>query len=302
MNLKYLLTSLTLILLVSCKEEKPKEIPYDIYQINKSGTVIDCNGKQFNNGKLTEIIVSSSLEKKVENVTIRNCKLYGSIRLFGLGMNGESKGVNESSKSKGHTERAQKAAPSNVIILDMEIKGEQRIPIYMSPGTNKVIVERSKITGTSNSVAIYLDAESGHNIIRGNTFDVKPVFNMREVIAIDGSAHNVIKNNTFNQATRGGIYLYRNCGEGGTVRHQSPQHNLIANNIFNLQGMYRGHWGIWLGSRNGNRNYCELDTGYPFGSSVDNRDFADNNTIRNNNFSGSNDTILDDGKNNTIDN
>jgi parallel beta-helix repeat protein len=299
MKLKYLPVFLSL-LLVSCKEQKPEEIPYEIHQIVKSGTVIDCKGEQFNDGKLTEIRVRSSLEKKVENVTIKNCKLYGSIRLFGLGMNGESKGVNESSKSKGHTERAQKAAPSNVLISNMEIKGEQRIPIYLSPGTNRVTIENSTITGTSNSVAIYMDAESGYNVIRNNVFDVKPVFNMREVIAVDGSANNLIVDNTFKQTTRGGIYLYRNCGEGGTVRHQSPQQNLIEKNTFNLQGLNRGHWGIWIGSRNGNRNYCEHDAGYPFGSSVDNGDFANNNTIQNNKFSGSDNTIRDDGKNNVI--
>ena len=298
-KLKYLLL-IAVVFLFSCQQEKPEEIPYEIHQITKSGTVIDCKGKQFNSGKLTEIRVSSSLEKKVENVTIKNCKLYGSIRLFGLGMNGESKGVNESSKSKGHTERAQKAAPSNVLISNMEIKGEQRIPIYLSPGANKVTIENSTVTGTSNSVAIYMDAESGHNVIRNNVFDVKPVFNMREVIAVDGSAYNRIIDNTFKQATRGGIYLYRNCGEGGTVRHQSPQQNLIGRNTFNLQGLNRGHWGIWIGSRNGNRNYCEHDSGYPFGSSVNNGDFANNNTIRNNKFSGSDNTIQDNGKDNNI--
>jgi parallel beta-helix repeat protein len=295
MKLKHLLVFLP-ILLISCGKQKPEEIPYEIHQITKSRTVIDCKGKRFNNGKLTEIRVKSS----IENITIQNCKLYGSIRLFGLGMNGESKGVNESSKTKGHTERAQQAAPSNVLISNMEITGEQRIPIYMSPGTNKVTVENSKITGTSNSVAIYMDAESGYNVIRNNVFDVTPVFNMREVIAVDGSANNTIVDNQFRQAIRGGIYLYRNCGEGGTVRHQSPQNNLIARNTFNLNELSQGHWGIWLGSRNGNRNYCEHDAGYPFGSSVDNGDFANNNTVRNNQFSGSDRTVRDDGKNNTL--
>jgi parallel beta-helix repeat protein len=295
MKLKYLLVFLP-ILLISCGKQKPEEIPYEIHQITKSRTVIDCKGKRFNNGKLTEIRVNSS----IENITIQNCKLYDSIRLFGLGMNGESKGVNESSKTKGHTERAQQAAPSNVLISNMEITGEQRIPIYMSPGTNKVTVENSKITGTSNSVAIYMDAESGYNVIRNNVFDVTPVFNMREVIAVDGSANNTIVDNQFRQAIRGGIYLYRNCGEGGTVRHQSPQNNLIVRNTFNLNELSQGHWGIWLGSRNGNRNYCEHDAGYPFGSSVDNGDFANNNTVRNNQFSGSDRTVRDDGKNNII--
>jgi hypothetical protein len=299
MKLKYLLAFLPL-LLVSCKEPKPDQIPFEVHKITKSGTVIDCKGGKFNDGKLTEIMVSSSLENKVENVTIKNCKLNGSIRLVGLGMNGESKGVNESSKKEGHTLRAQKAAPSNVLISNMEIKGEQRIPIYMSPGANHITVENSVFTGSSNSTVIYMDAESGYNIIRGNTFNVTPQFNMREVIAVDGSMRNYIGNNKFENASQGGVWLYRNCGEGGTVRHQSPQYNHIENNVFNLTGLPWSKYGIWLGSRNGNRNYCHLDDGHPFGSSVDNGDFAMYNYVGGNTFIGSERTIKDDGEKNNI--
>lgn len=295
MKLKYLLLLLPL-LLVSCKEEP---IPYEIHKVTKSGTIIDCKGKEFNEGKATEIRISSS----IKDVTIKNCKLKGSIRVFGLGMNGEAEGVRLSSYKAGHTQRAQAAAPSNVLLSNLTIEGVQRVPVYLSPGVTRVTIENSKFIGNTVSTVIYLDAESAYNTIRNNTFNVEgsSAFRIREVIAVDGSAHNQITGNTFEKAVGGGVYLYRNCGEGGTVRHQAPQYNLIENNDFNLSGLNWGNYGIWLGSRNGNRNYCSDDDGYPFGSSADNGDFADNNTVRNNKFSGSDAKVKDDGKNNTID-
>jgi parallel beta-helix repeat protein len=301
MKLKHLLAVLPL-LLVSCKEPKPEPIPYEVFTIDKSGTTIDCKGKEFNSGKNTEIRIISSKKNKVENVAIKNCKLKGSIRTVGLGFNGESEGVNKSSKTEGHTQRAQEEAPSNILISNVQIEGVQRIPIYIGPGTTKVTVEDTKFTGTSNTVVIYMDTESGFNTIKNSVFDVTPQYNMREVIAVDGSAYNKILNNTFEQATKGGIYLYRNCGEGGTVRHQSPQYNTISGNKFNLEGLSWDSYGIWLSSRNGNRSYCEDDAGYPFGSSIDNRDFADYNTVVDNKFDGSFRKISDNGNNNKVQN
>lgn len=97
-------------------------------------------------------------------------------------------------------------------------------------------------------------------------------------MAIDGSAHNTVRHNRFSALSHGGLFLYRNCGEGGTVRHQTPSHNTISDNTF-----YRYYHGglpaVWLGARNGNRNYCEADAGYPFGSSISNLDGAQHNRI-----------------------
>jgi parallel beta-helix repeat protein len=121
------------------------------------------------------------------------------------------------------------------------------------------------------------------------------------VVAVDGSATNTIVGNRFLQAGYGGIYLYRNCGEGGTVRHQAPQSNLIENNFFNMKDLRSGSYGIWLGSRQGRRSYCEDDAGYPFGSSIDNRDFADHNTVRGNVFQpASDESVRDDGADNRV--
>ena len=297
MKLKYLLALLPL-LLISCKKEIT---PYEIYEITKSNTVIDCRGKEFNDGKVTEIRISSS----IRDVTIKNCKIKGSIRVYGLGLNGESEGVKESSHKEGHTQRAQAAAPSKIYITNVTIEGVNRIPVYLAPGVTKVSIENSRFIGTTDSSVIYLDAESAYNTINNNIFNVDGnftfrQFRIREVIAVDGSAHNVIAGNKFEKAVGGGVYLYRNCGEGGTVRHQEPQYNLIANNEFNLSGLHWGNYGIWLGARNGNRTYCGADDGHKFGSSVDNGDFAMYNYVDGNKFSGSSNTIKDSGENNTV--
>lgn len=298
MKLKHLLVFLPF-LLASCGETNE---PFDVHKITKSGTVIDCKGKEFNNGKNTEIRVSSS----IKDVTIKNCNLNGSIRVFGLGMNGEDEKVKESSHKEEHTERVQAAAPSNVLISNMTIKGVDRIPVYLAPGVTRTTIENSRFIGTTDSTVIYLDAESSYNVIDNNIFNVEGAFTLRqfrirEVIAVDGSAHNKISNNKFEKAVGGGVYLYRNCGEGGTVRHQPPQFNLIEDNTFNLSGLHVNNYGIWLGSRNGNRLYCNDDSGYKFGSSIDDRDFADHNVVNNNKFFGSDRTVKNDGKNNLVD-
>lgn len=289
---------LPLLLLVSCKEEAPVLKPYEI---NKSNTSIDCENKEFNGGEVTEILIYSN----ISNVSIKNCKLKGDIRISGVGINGEDLAVKVSSLSAGHTERIQKVAPSNIVISNMVIEGVRKIPLYVSPGVTNVRIENNIFTGYTDSTVIYLDAESANNMIRNNTFSVEANTSLiktrvREVIAVDGSANNIIADNKFEKAVGGGVYLYRNCGEGGTIRHQTPQHNLIENNTFNLSGLNPDAQGIWLGSRNGNRSYCDADKGYNFGSSIDNRDFADNNTVRNNKFINSETKIRDNGSSNIV--
>ncbi len=247
------------------------KLDYEIIQL-KNPVTIDCEGKKYNNGKITELQIFAS------NVTIKHCRINGSVRTIGLGRNGEAAGIKASSFNLGHTERAQAAAPKNTFLSNVIITGFGRIPLYLGPGTTNFTLQESTIKGYSKSVALYLDAESGVNTIRNNTFYIANA--TREIIAVDGSANNQITMNTIKQATKGGIYLYRNCGEGGTVRHQPPQYNVITGNTIDNTGGY----GIWLGSRNGNRPYCKDDAGLSFGSSKDDGDFADNNIVKDNVF------------------
>lgn len=266
-----------------------------------SGTVIDGGGGWYNGGKFTELVIRSERTAggwaRPENIAIRNLRLRGSIRIMGLGRNGEAAGVRESSVRTGHTERAQTAAPTRIVISNVVFEACRRIPLYLAPGVTEVTVEHCAFGGWSGSVAVYLDAESGRNAIRGNTFVLRTG---REVIAVDGSANNRIESNRFDRLALGGIYLYRNCGEGGTVRHQTPHGNTIAGNRFREAPFWRSH-GIWLGSRNGRRPHRDADAGYPFGSSADNRDFADDNTVTGNVFEApTRRDIRDAGQNNRI--
>ena len=281
-----ILCAIPLVSLLFACSEAPK-VSYETIKLQRPIT-IDCNGEAYNKSKVTELQILA------DNITIKRCKINGSIRTIGLGHNGEAPGVNASSTRLGHTERAQAAAPKNTVLYDVTITGHGRIPLYLGPGTTKFTMYDSTIKGRSDSVALYLDAESSFNIIRNNTIDIDGA--SREIIAVDGSANNQLLTNAIKQAPNGGIYLYRNCGEGGTVRHQAPQNNLIAGNTINNTGGY----GIWLGSRDGGRLYCKDDTGFLFGSSKDDGDFADNNTVRDNTFTNSARTIRNDG-NNSID-
>lgn len=281
----------------------PKAERIELVGSAASGKVIDCAGGWFNDGKLTELIIRSEKTTKgwerPEGITIRNCRLRGSIRIMGMGRNGEAPEVRESSVRLGHTERAQAAAPTNIVITNVEIEADYRIPLYLAPGVTGVTVENSKLTGWSCSTAVYLDCESGHNVIRSNVLAVRA---SREVLAVDGSANNRIEGNRFEEMSWGGIYLYRNCGEAGTVRHQTPRENKIVGNYFATDALRRERYGIWLGQRNGQRSYCDQDAGYDFGSSADDRDFADDNTLAGNHFVPAHTrAIRDDGRNNRVD-
>jgi parallel beta-helix repeat protein len=268
-----------------------------------SGSVIDCGGGWYNGGRLTELVIRSTRTaagwERPENIVIQNCRIRGAIRVMGLGRNGEAEDVRESSLQEGHTRRAQQAAPTNIRISGVEIEAVHRIPLYLAPGVTDVVFENSRITGWGASTAIYLDCETAGNRIAGNTLAMRAA---REVIAVDGSADNVIEGNRFENITYGGIFLYRNCGEAGTVRHQTPHGNVIRDNWFDTRTLGAFQTAIHLGSRNGGRTYCRQDDGHPFGSSLDDRDFADDNTVIGNVFAPPTPrAIHDEGARNTID-
>jgi len=165
-------------------------------------------------------------------------------------------------------------------------------------GVTGVVVRNCEFAGRSVSTAVYRCAETAENIIENNTFAVETA---REVIALDGSAHDRMVGHRCNALPYGGIYLYRNCGEGGTVRHQTPRENVIADNVF-AAAPRRGHYAVWMGSGVGRSLFCGEDAGYSFSSSADDGDHADDNTVAGHIFAPD-DTrrVRDDGANNRID-
>lgn len=248
---------------------------------SSSNVSLDCNGAAVNATYGNPSILIRSTQKAnlwsvPKNIQIQNCKISGALRIHGMASNGEGKLVRESSYTAGHTQRVQQAAPSQIKLDNLTLYAGDRNMMYFTPGVNHVTLSNSKFQGKSSALALYLDAESAHNVIENNTFDVQT--NKREIIAVDGSAHNVIRNNQFINPLNGAVFLYRNCGEGGTIRHQTPSYNQIVDNQIQLNKHVKTSV-LWLGSRNGNRNYCGADAGYAFGSSQSDLDYAENNQV-----------------------
>ncbi|WP_187277266.1 right-handed parallel beta-helix repeat-containing protein [Methylobacterium sp. WL103] len=208
-------------------------------------------------------------------VMLRNCRILGHVRVWGMGLNGQGAAVKASSHSLGHTERAQAAAPTEVTIRDSTITALGHIPLYLAPGVTRFTLQGSTLDGRSGADAIYLDAESADNVIADNTIAVALG---REAIAVDGSARNRITGNRIATQGQGGVRLYRNCGEGGTVRHQTPSDNVVTGNTFTGDGLFASA-AIVVNSRGGWRLYCSQDSGYPFGSSLDNADGGTGNVV-----------------------
>ncbi|MFN4297232.1 MAG: right-handed parallel beta-helix repeat-containing protein [Brevundimonas sp.] len=217
------------------------------------------------------------------NILIRGCHVHGAIRVWGVGAGQRMDELRQSSYRADHTGRLQAAAPATVRLEDVTITGTGSIPLYVGPGVTGLSLTGSRLDGRSVSTAIYLDAESGLNTVSDNTIAVRTG---REVIAVDGSAGNVISGNSIalsagGLTNRGGVFLYRNCGEGGIVRHQTPSNNRVTGNTFHASwfGPARA---VVVGSREGNRRYCDADAGHPFGSSVDDGDGATGNVVEDN--------------------
>lgn len=251
-----------------------------------SHLTLNCNGSTIapaNAGTVDAVLIRSQQQQgqwqRPQHISLNHCRIEGSLRIQGMAANGEGAALRASSQQPGHTERAQAAAPTDIKLNRLTIIGQGRVPLYLAPGVTQVTLSGSRVGGYSRSVALYLDAESARNHFEGNTIDSATG---RELIAIDGSADNTFRRNRFSSLNKGGLYFYRNCGEGGTVRHQAPTGNTVSDNTF-FYRKYRGPLpAVWLGARNGNRSYCQADAGYGFGSSSDNADFADRNTITDN--------------------
>lgn len=214
-------------------------------------------------------------------VTLDGCTVHGSVRIWGMGAGESMLSLREWSRRPDHTDRAQAAAPTQVRLSRVTFAATGSIPLYVGPGVTRVTVDGARFTGRTTSTAIYLDAESAENVIRNSSFDLKTG---REVIAVDGSARNRIVNNRIVLNRMGGIFLYRNCGEDGVIRHQTPSGNLIAGNIF-TRAAWLAPRAVVVGAREGRRRYCGDDAGWPFGSSLDDGDNASGNIVRGNTVS-----------------
>jgi hypothetical protein len=256
-----------------------------------SGAGVDCGGgaigrqdRQVTNATPTIAIRSRRLAgppvswSAPTDITFKDCTVFGMVRVFGMGANYHSEDSRVSSRQPGHTERAQRAAPKRLTFDDVTFFATAGVPLYVGPGTTNVRVSDSRFYGHSTGTAVYLDAETADNVIERTMFNLST--DGREMIAVDGSAYNRIVGNIFNLAGRRGVLLYRNCGEAGIIRHQTPSENVIEDNTFH-QARSSSETVI-VGSREGRQSFCDADAGYDLGSSMDDGDHATGNIVRRN--------------------
>ncbi|WP_438851611.1 right-handed parallel beta-helix repeat-containing protein [Brevundimonas nasdae] len=252
-----------------------------------SGAGLDCGGGRIapsgEAGPRTPTVAvwsrnDGGVWRRPAGVSLSNCTVVGNVRIWGMGAGGSMHDLLASSRTADHTRAAQAAAPLNVTLSRIRFEATGTIPLYVGPGVSGTQVIGSTFTGRSTSTAVYLDAESRGADIRDNRFDIRTG---REQIAVDGSAYNQITGNRFVLDGRGGIFLYRNCGEDGVIRHQTPSYNQITGNIFSGANWLRPRT-VVVGAREGRRPYCAADAGYPFGSSVDDGDGAAHNRVADN--------------------
>lgn len=209
---------------------------------------------------------------------LKNCTVIGNVRIWGMGAGGSMRDLLASSRTADHTTAAQSAAPIGTVLERVRFDGTGTIPLYVGPGVTRTTVVRSRFSGRSVSTAVYLDAESAGALIQDNDFTIRTG---REQIAVDGSGANRIVGNRFALGGKGGVFLYRNCGEDGVIRHQTPSYNQITDNVFSGAAWLRPRT-VVVAAREGNRGYCGDDAGYPFGSSLDDGDGATGNLVARN--------------------
>lgn len=222
--------------------------------------------------------VTAARWSRPTDVRIANCTVHGAVRIWGMGADGSHDDLRASSRTAEHTATVQAAAPSHIELDRVTIVGTGSIPLYVGPGVTRLSLTNSILTGRSVATALYLDAESADNRIENNAFAVATG---REAIAVDGSARNRIIGSRFQLGGRPGIFLYRNCGERGVIRHQTPSDNQITDNVFSGASWLRPRL-VVVGAREGRRSYCGADRGYPWGSSADDGDHATGNVVARN--------------------
>jgi len=264
---------------------------------------------------IDELGGAKTLCDPVRNIRINNCRIRGRVTASSL------PGIlfDLSNIRTDHVDRLQRSAAQHVTFTDSQIIGRYKGAVHFLPGVHHFTIEDSEVLGGFLGITIHLPADGGWNVIKNNRITGQRKTNSlaweykggkREVISIDSSEHNRIVNNHITDMTYGGIFLYRNCGERGSVRHRIPQYNQIINNVFDHSSDPGTHPTVFVGSRDdlsikysfgfGVKRYCHEDempgrVRYPTNpvlqpwdtervrnSSLSNSDWAQNNVIAEN--------------------
>lgn len=257
-----------------------------------SNIVFDCNGatiSPLDSLKSNEtalqllskryIVGEEYLYNKIANVTIKNCNIEGNVRIGG-GYEGRSVKMDHNSYKNQlgpeYVNEIRLASAKNIVLDNVNVENNWRQDsIYFSKGVSYSRLINSVINHNTEGLAVYIDMEAAYNVVDNNEFH-SVSSNNREVLAIDAAEGNIISRNWFSGIDFGGVYLYRNCGEGGQIRYTAPAYNKIQDNIFYYSHSWHHPPAIYIASRdreNGD-SFCDLDSGHAWDITDVDPDFA----------------------------
>lgn len=224
-------------------------------QIRTSNVTLDCNGATLDGGLTLDAGIAIGARARISNVVVRNC-VISNFKKVGIVIASQTNS-REKEQISEISERYMKA-PSGITIVNCKIHDIGNSGIYVADYVENISIIDSTIM-KNRGTSIYLDFSSRNNIIRGNKI-IENGFasdrkwrkwpRVREGIAVDSSAGNLIEGNIISGNAAGGIFLYKNCGEGWLVDHKTPihwqssDHNQIANNIISDMPI-----GVWVAQR-----------------------------------------------------
>ncbi len=261
-----------------------------------SNTHLNCKGATLDGGNNIPIgIVIGGGKKKIENVTVENCRIQ----------NFKNRGISITSGFRIKDLSADRnanydMAPSHIVIDNVTVLNSGRGGVYFDSYTTDSTLKNSTIQDSGN-VGVYLEQGTQRLNIVNNTIQGNGKAGKREGLSVDSSAHNTIEGNRFIGNTRGGVLMYKNCGENflsgkSALRWQSSDFNTVRNNTFTNERV-----GVWIASRQG-KDLSKWGCGDP---AVDPsgkyyKDYANNNVVEDNVFCHTKTAVRVEGDNNKI--
>jgi len=271
------------------------------FRISRSNITLDCRGAIIAGGVKSKagILISAPSDLRLENVTVRNCIITN-----------QPVGIQVSRTKwrrlkRGHENENgfRRILISNLRILDSKGSG-----IYLTPYVSGVTIRKVEIAGSGES-GIYFDSgttgnrlqnsEIHHNgfgrkskntkIISFGPVRIKALLTGREGIALDGAFNNKIIGNHIHHNAVGGIYAYRNCGEGHSKKRKRWYRRRYGANGNVMRGnrIENEINGIWIASRASQNQYFMDCGGAAYRTGVlfkIHRDQAKNNRVIANQF------------------
>ena len=224
-------------------------------RIAASNTHLDCHDAMIDGeGQRTIGLLIAGHGEAISHVSVTNCRFRNfkssAVRVTADGNEGEKDPV-----------ASAPFAPFDVHLAKLQVSASGRVGIYFDHHVHDASLRDSTVEG-SGATAIYVEYSTSRiaiesNTFRRNGFDADGKRN-REAIAIDSSSDNRVSSNTFIGNARGGVFLYKNCGEKASEPHSIVRTVHSDNNVIRSNRFVDEEVGVWIASRQ-SRNLKNFD-------------------------------------------